>query len=247
MNHFIEESARLGAQVTLGFGVVIEEGVEIGAGVALGHHVVIRAGARIGPGTVVEDGAIIGRQPRPSPIGTRPVQPQPGTVIGPDCLIGSNAIIYAGVVLEDHVLVGDLAYVREGTTVHRYSAIGTGVQVGYDVTIGSYTKIQTGAVILGTYEDHVFIGPGVTTTDDLKMDRVSGTPLVGPCVKRGARVGGGAVLYPGLTVGYDAVVAGGAVVMRDVPDRKIVAGNPAKVMMDVPEQEWVRPRSQETE
>lgn len=240
MKYFVHETARIGANVTLGYGVVIDAHAEIAEDVSIGHNVVIRSGARIGAGTIIEDGAIIGRQPRPSPIGTRPVKPQPGTCIGSQCLIGTNAIIYAGVVLEDHVLVGDLAYVREGSTIRCYTAVGTGVMVGYDVTLGSYTKVQTGACILGTYEDHIFVGPGVTTTDDRTMDRMAHIALVGPYVKRGARIGGGATLYPGIVVGCDAVVAAGSVVMRDVPDRKVVAGNPAKVIMDVPPEQWLQ-------
>jgi acetyltransferase-like isoleucine patch superfamily enzyme len=246
MKYFVHETARIGAQVKLGYGVVIDEQADIAEDVSIGHNVVIRAGAHIGAGTVVEDGAIIGRQPRPSPIGTRPVKPQPGASIGPHCLIGTNAIIYAGVVLEDHVLVGDLAYVREGSTIRRYTAVGTGVMVGYDVTIGSYTKIQTGARIAGTYEDHIFIGPGVTTMDDRTMDRLPNTSLIAPYVKRGARIGGGAILFPAIVVGFDAVVAAGAVVMKDVPDRKIVAGNPAKVIMDVPPEQWFQEQPNHT-
>jgi acetyltransferase-like isoleucine patch superfamily enzyme len=247
MNQHIHETAHLGRGCQLGYGVVIESDAQIGDEVSVGHHVVIRAGVRIGPHTVIEDGALIGRQPRPSPIGTRPVRRQPGTIIGPHCLIGTNAIIYAGVVLEDHVLVGDLAYVREGSTIRRYAAIGTGVMIGYEVTIGSHTKVQTGAMIAGTYEDHVFIGPGVTTMDDRTMDRIPGARLVGPYVKRGARIGGGALLFPGITVGFDALVAAGAVVMKDVPDRKVVAGVPAKIIMDVPEEQYLRESLEETE
>jgi acetyltransferase-like isoleucine patch superfamily enzyme len=247
MKYFVHETAQFGERCQFGYGVVIEVDARIGDDVSVGHHVVIRAGTQIGSATVIEDGALIGRQPRSSPIGTRPTGQQPGTIIGSHCLIGTNAIIYAGVVLEDHALVGDFAYVREGSTIRRYAAVGTGVLVGYDVTIGSYTKIQTGAKIAGTYEDHVFIGPNVTTMDDVTMDRRPGAPLVGPYVKRGARIGGGAILFPGITVGFDAVVAAGAVVMKDVPDRKIVAGAPAKIIMDVPEEQYFREPPEDTE
>lgn len=243
MKYFIHESARLGAGCHIGYGVVIEEGVEIGDAVSLGHHVVILAGTRIGSGTIIESGAVIGRQPRPSAVTSRPVSPQPGTIIGENCRIGANAVIYAGVEMDEGVLIGDLAYVREKTKLERYVTMGSFAWCGY-ITVGEYTKVQSGAGVIGTIEDHVFIGPRALAMDDLKMDREHGRELIGPYIKRGARIGGGAILFPEITIGFDAVVAAGSVVMRDVPDQKIVAGNPAKVIMDVPEDQRFRDPSQ---
>jgi acetyltransferase-like isoleucine patch superfamily enzyme len=100
--------------------------------------------------------------------------------------------------------------------------------------------------LLGTFEDHVFIGPLALTLEDPTMDRKGEASFRGVYVKRGARIGGGAILYPGVTVGFDAVVAGGAVVMKDVPDRKVVAGFPAKVLMDVPEDQYFQDPSEDS-
>jgi acetyltransferase-like isoleucine patch superfamily enzyme len=59
----------------------------------------------------------------------------------------------------------------------------------------------------------------------------------GPTIRRAARVGGGAVLCPGIEIGEEAFVGAGAVVTRDVPARATVVGNPARVLRDVPEEE----------
>jgi acetyltransferase-like isoleucine patch superfamily enzyme len=59
----------------------------------------------------------------------------------------------------------------------------------------------------------------------------------GPTIRRGARVGGGAVLCPGVEIGEEAYVGAGAVVVGDVPPRVIVVGNPARVLRDVPSEE----------
>ena len=59
----------------------------------------------------------------------------------------------------------------------------------------------------------------------------------GPTIRRGARVGGAAVLLPGVEIGEEAFVGAGAVVLRDVPARKLVVGNPARILRDVPEEE----------
>jgi acetyltransferase-like isoleucine patch superfamily enzyme len=58
--------------------------------------------------------------------------------------------------------------------------------------------------------------------------------LRGPTIRRGARIGGGAVLLPGIEIGEEAFVGAGAVVLADVPARAVVVGNPARRIRDVP-------------
>jgi acetyltransferase-like isoleucine patch superfamily enzyme len=82
----------------------------------------------------------------------------------------------------------------------------------------------------------VFIGPGVVTTNDDTMGRhPAGDPLRGALLRRGCRVGGGAVLVPGVEIGEEAFVAAGAVVTRDVGPREVVMGVPARVVRRVPD------------
>jgi acetyltransferase-like isoleucine patch superfamily enzyme len=64
----------------------------------------------------------------------------------------------------------------------------------------------------------------------------------GATIRRGARVGGGATLLPGVEIGSEAFVAAGAVVLRDVPDRAVVVGSPARYLRDVPDDELLPPR-----
>jgi len=61
--------------------------------------------------------------------------------------------------------------------------------------------------------------------------------LAGPTIRRGARVGGGAILCPGVEIGEEAFVGAGAVVTKDVPPRVVVVGSPARVLREVPEDE----------
>jgi acetyltransferase-like isoleucine patch superfamily enzyme len=131
--------------------------------------------------------------------------------------------------------------VRERVVVGDDVVIGRGSLVENDTTIGALTKIQADAYITAysTLEDNVFIAPCVVTTNDNYMGRTEKrhAEIKGPTIRRGARIGGGAILLPGVEIGEEAFVGAGAVVVRDVPPRKLVVGNPARVLRDVPDDE----------
>jgi acetyltransferase-like isoleucine patch superfamily enzyme len=79
----------------------------------------------------------------------------------------------------------------------------------------------------------------VITTNDNFMGRTEKRHelVKGPTIRRGARVGGGAVLLPGIEIGEEAFVGAGAVVLQDVPPRAVVVGSPARQIREVPEEE----------
>ena len=139
------------------------------------------------------------------------------------------------------MIVGDQACVRERCEVGDDVVIGRGALVENDTTIGALTKIQAEAYITAysTLEEEVFIAPCVITTNDNFMGRTEKRHALreGPTIRRGARVGGGAVLLPGIEIGEEAFVGAGAVVVRDVPPRAVVVGNPARQIREVPDDE----------
>lgn len=104
------------------------------------------------------------------------------------------------------------------------------VSVGDRVTVKSGVQLWDGLRI----EDDVFIGPNVTFTND-KFPRSKVYPDSFPVTRvcRGASIGGGAVILPGLTIGEDAMVGAGAVVTRSVAPGSIVIGNPARVIGNI--------------
>jgi len=61
----------------------------------------------------------------------------------------------------------------------------------------------------------------------------------GPTIKKGVRIGSNATILPGIIIGENAIVAAGSVVTRDVPDKKIVMGVPARIVRDVAENELI--------
>jgi acetyltransferase-like isoleucine patch superfamily enzyme len=93
--------------------------------------------------------------------------------------------------------------------------------------------MQTGAYVTArsVVEDDVFIAPGALLTNDPTAGRrPEGMELRGATLRRGCRIGAGAVLLPGVEVGEEAFVAAGAVVTTDVPPGALVMGVPARVV-----------------
>lgn len=212
-------------------GLLLGAGVELPDGVELGGHVVIHAGTDVGDGARIQDGAVLGK---PVVLGPRS-RASAATVaplrVAPGATIGAGAVLVAGAVIGEHAVIGDQVHVRERAMVGAESVIGRGSAVDNDVSVGSRVKVQTGCYLTArtVVEDDVFVAPGVTTTNDHTMGRHGpGHELRGAVLRRACRVGGGAVLLPGVEVGEEAFVAAGAVVVRDVAPRTVVMGVPAR-------------------
>ncbi|MCL6471236.1 MAG: N-acetyltransferase [Firmicutes bacterium] len=242
MSIFIHKTAKVPQGVEIGENCIILADVELGEGVRIGHNCVIHEGTKIGENVVMGDGAVVGKQPNPAKTSTLSYsEPQPALKVGANCIIGTGAVLYAGSSIGENVMIADLASIRENCRIGEFSLIGRGVCIENGVTIGSYTKVQSNAYITAytTLEDHVFIAPCVTTTNDNFMGRTKERfkHIKGPHIKRGARVGGNAILLPGVVVGEEAFIAAGSIVTKDVPPGKLVMGVPARVVRDVPEEE----------
>jgi len=223
--------------------LVLGEGVEIGDDVEIGANVVIHDGTRIGDGCVIQDNVVLGKQPQLSARSTSRRGELAPLELGAGAAVCSGALVYAGTVVGPRAIIGDLASVRERCVLGEGVVVGRGVCIENDVPIGAFTKIQSNSYITAysELEDHVFIAPCVTTTNDNFMGRTDARheKIKGAIVRRGARVGGGVVILPGIEIGAEAFVAAGALVTRDVPAGKLVAGLPAQVWRDVPQEEMV--------
>jgi acetyltransferase-like isoleucine patch superfamily enzyme len=203
----------------------------------------IHPSATVYPGTVLGEGvrvlenAVVGKQPSLSPRSTAKREPLPPAEIGEGTIVSTGAIVFAGTRIGMRVIVGDQACVRERVDIGDDVVVGRGVLVENDTSIGALTKIQAEAYITAysTLEENVFIAPCVVTTNDNFMGRTERRHelIKGPTIRRGARVGGGAILCPGIVVGEEAFVGAGAVVTKDVEPRMLVVGNPARVLRSV--------------
>ena len=225
----------------LGQNLLLGENVTIGKGVAFGANVVVYDDTVIGDGCVVQDGAVLGKVPSLSPTSTAKRGELPPLQLAAGCIVSTGAVVYRGTILGAGCILGDYAGVRERCSLGERVVVGRGSVVENDTTIGDFTKIQTNVYITAymTIEDHCFIAPCVQTTNDNFMGRTEKRHklIKGATIRRGARVGGGAVLCPAIEIGEEAFIAAGAVVTKDAPARKVLMGVPARPVRDVYEDE----------
>jgi UDP-2-acetamido-3-amino-2,3-dideoxy-glucuronate N-acetyltransferase len=148
--------------------------------------------------------------------------------IAPDVKLGRDVKIYAFVNLYG-------CEIGDETKIGTFVEIQKGVTIGRRVKVSSHTFICEGVTI----EDEVFIGHAVTfindkyprsTRDDGQLQGEEDWAVVPTLIKRGASIGSNATILAGVTIGEGALVGAGSVVTHDVPDRAVVAGNPARVL-----------------
>jgi UDP-2-acetamido-3-amino-2,3-dideoxy-glucuronate N-acetyltransferase len=168
------------------------------------------------------------RKRRKTATAPRPYQVHGTADVSPQATIGAGTKVWHE------------AQVREGAVVGRGCIIGKGVYVDTNVRIGDYCKLQNGVYVFHGFdlEDGVFLGPGVMLLNDKHPRAINpdGSPksdadweVSKGIVEYGAAVGGGAVVLPGVRIGRMALVGAGSVVTKDVPERGIVVGNPARL------------------
>jgi acetyltransferase-like isoleucine patch superfamily enzyme len=174
----------------------------------------------VGEDSVVDEFVLLGVAPRGH---------QPGdleTRIGPGAVIRSHTVIYAGNVIGARFQAGHGVMVRELNQIGDDVSIGTHSIVEYHVQLGNGVRIHSSVFIpeFSILEEGAWVGPHAVFTNALY-------PL-SPAAKANLK---GSHLLPGVVIGRGALVGAGSVVVRDVPDGKVVVGNPARVIRDVSE------------
>ena len=148
--------------------------------------------------------------------------------------IAPNVILGKNVILNDFINL-------YGCTIGDETKIGPFVEVQKNVFIGKRCKISSHTFICEgvTIEDEVFVGHGVmfindkypgATSESGELQTEEDWKVIPTIVKRGASIGSNTTLLCDITIGTGSIVGAGSVVTRDVPDRVIVAGNPAKII-----------------
>jgi UDP-2-acetamido-3-amino-2,3-dideoxy-glucuronate N-acetyltransferase len=213
---------------------------KIGKNSFIGKNVIIYPGTSIGNNVRIDDNSVIGKLPMKSAISsvTKEEKTKPAK-IGDNVKIGANSVIYSGCEIKNEVLIADLASIREDVFIGEKTIIGRGTYIENKCKIGKKCKIETNAYItaFSELEDYVFIAPGVLTSNDnyAGRDKERIKHFKGVTIKKGGRIGVGAVIMPGIVIGKDALIGAGALVTKNVPDKEVWVGMPAKYKKDVPE------------
>ncbi|SRR3989338_10951 len=182
----------------------------------------------IGNGSSIGEYVILGKQPRGK---------SAKLVIGDNATIREFTVIYGGSVIGKNLQTGHHVVIREDNKLGNYVSVGSGSELGPGNKIGDRVRIHSQCFLEHVnIGNNVFIAPGVKFGDDPHPY----CPRWKECIL-GAKVGDdvsigiGAVILPGIKIGKGAVIGAGSIVTKDVPENKVVVGNPAKVIKDVDE------------
>lgn len=156
---------------------------------------------------------------------------KPFTVVAPTAKIGANSIVWNFTTIGDFVQIG------------ANCVVGSNCFVGMGSKIGDESRLQTGVFLpnRSVLEERVFLGPGVTCTDD-RYPKVNNHDYIPEPLyfEHDCSVGAGVVVLPGIRIGHHALIGAGAVLTADVEPYSIVVGNPPKIIRVMEEQDAIR-------
>lgn len=192
--------------------------------------VVVLPNVQLGEGADLHPFVYIGVPPRGAAPGQLP------TVIGAGALLRSHTVVYAGNTIGDHFQTGHGVTIRESNSIGDDVSVGTGSIIEHHVKIGNRVRLHSRVFVpeFCVLEDDAWLGPGVILTNARypRSVRVK-EELAGVTVRRGAKLGANCTVLPGLEIGEGALVGAGSVVTKDVPQAKVVAGNPARIINSI--------------
>jgi len=193
----------------------------------ISKHALIHPNVVLGKNCIIEDFAIIGVPPRGFSSG------EIETVIGDNAVIRSHTVIYAGNKIGGNFQTGNKANIREFNEIGDDVSIGTLTVIEHHIKIGSRVRIHSQAFIpeYSLLDEDCWIGPNVVFTNaKYPASAEAKEHLKGPHVCRFAIVGANSTLLPGINIGAQALIGAGSVVTRDIPEKSVVVGNPARII-----------------
>jgi acetyltransferase-like isoleucine patch superfamily enzyme len=192
----------------------------------------VYANVSLGEGSLLEDFCIVGAPPRGKKDG------ELATVIGDGAVIRSHTVIYAGNVIGRNFQTGNKVNIRESNQIGNDVSIGTLSVIEHHVQIADRVRIHTQVFVpeFSVLEEGCWLGPNVVLTN-AKYPLSPGVKdqLVGPVIRKGAKIGANVTVLPGVVIGENALVGAGSVVTKDVPPGAVVVGNPARIIRSISE------------
>lgn len=228
----VRDLVEIGHNTTIHPHVTINSRVVIGNNVVIHPNVVISSDVVIGNDVEIFPGTVIGKIPKGAGATARSIDYISKVLVGDECALGPNAVIFYDVEIGNNTLIGDGASLREQVRVGHHCIISRYVTINYNTSIGNNTRIMDLTHITGNGRigDNVFISVLVSTTNDnVVTNRVySEETIKGPIIEHGATVGASASLLPNVIIGENAFVAAGSVVTKNVEPNSMVMGIPAR-------------------
>lgn len=208
--------------------------VALGARCVVGPGAVIHGDVRLADGVLVEEHVVVGKPEHGYAV--RNVYPGSGapTEIGAGVVLRSGAIVYAGVNIGDGTTIGHHTLLRTDVRIGAESQLAHNLTVERATVMGAGVRCSPGSHITADtiVQDGVFLGAGIRTINDKELiwrDPNNEQALRPPRFLTGCKVGSGATILAGITIGEQALVGAGSVVTRDVPSRAVAYGVPARV------------------
>jgi UDP-3-O-[3-hydroxymyristoyl] glucosamine N-acyltransferase len=210
-----------------GRNVYISPTAKIGRNVRIGNNSSIYDNVEIGDNTIVCDDTVIGE-----PLGgyySDPDYENPPCVIGPDSIIRSHSIIYAGCTIGSAFSVGHQVLIRERSVIGEHCSIGTLSNLEGYVKIGKYCRLHSNVHISQTSSlgDFVWMYPYSVMTND---PYPPSNDIKGSYVGSYTQVCVHAVILAGLKVGENCLIGANSVVNKPLKDFSLATGDPLKVV-----------------
>jgi len=204
---------------------LVSETAKIGRNVRIGHNAIIHDNVEIGDNTVICENTIIGEPLLDSYHNEEYVNPK--TIIGPNSLIRSGSVIYAGCEFGENFRTGNLVSIRENSIFGKNCIVGSMSDVQGDVVFGDYCRLNSHVQICSkcVFGNFVFIYPFVVFTNDPHPPSLH---LEGATVGSFTQIAAGTVILPGIHIGKNCLVGANSLVKRNVEDFELHVGNPAE-------------------
>ncbi|MCB4790821.1 MAG: acetyltransferase [Elusimicrobia bacterium] len=192
---------------------------------------------KLGKGIKIGDYSIIGYSQDKNP---------KKTSIGNNANIRTHTVIYSGNKIGDNFQTGHHVMIRENNRIGNNVSIGTNSVIEHDVVLGDNVRVHSNVFIpeYTEIEENAWIGPNVVFTNAKypRSKNVKDT-LKGASVRKNAKIGANSTILPAVTIGENALIGAGSVVSKNVPQNKVVVGNPARVIRDITEIEEYNSKS----
>lgn len=194
-------------------------------------YFILYQNVKLGKNIKIEEFCLIGKPPKGRKEGELKLS------IGERGLIRAHSTIYAGSKIGRSLITGTSVTIREHNIIGNNVTVGTSAVLEVGNKIGNNVRIHSGCFLeMAEIGDDVFIGPCAVMTDDLHPPCPRFNDCVrGPKIGKGVSIGANATILPGVRIGDFSAIGAGSVVTRDVPERVVVAGNPARFIKTIAE------------